>query len=98
MVGLTLLWCGVLLVALALLLLGGRADAMTYDEPGLPPSEVLAGLYYAASGVAVAVAVVLAGVELAVRAVLWHLDPAMRIPPEPAPEIEAFRQADRRPE
>lgn len=79
MVGLTLLWCAVLAVALLLVVLGGRADDLGYDQPNLPPSDVLAGIYYAASGVAAAVAVLLIGVQVGVRALLWHLDPSTRM-------------------
>lgn len=78
MVGLTVLWSLVLVVAIVLAVLGGNADSMTYDQPGLPPSDVLAGIYYSCSGVAAAVAVVLIGVQLGVAALRWHLDPVSR--------------------
>ncbi len=78
MVGLTVLWSLVLLGAIVLALLGAGADTMTYDEPGLPPSDELAGIYYASSGVAAAVAVVIIGVQLGVGALRWHLDPGSR--------------------
>ena len=94
MVGLTLLWCGVLGVALLLVVLGGRADDLGYDQPNLPPSDVLAGIYYAASGVAAAVAVLLIGAQVGVRAVLWHLDPSSRTVPAPQDAAERLPRQD----
>jgi hypothetical protein len=94
MVGLTLLWCAVLAVALLLVVLGGRAEDLGYDQPNLPPSDVLAGIYYAASGVAAAVAVLLIGVQVAVRALLWHLDPSSRTVPAPQDAAERLPRQD----
>ena len=61
-----------------LAILGGNADSLGYDQPGLPPSDVLAGISYACSGVAVAVVLVLVGIQVGVCALRWHLDPASR--------------------
>jgi len=88
MIGLTVLWCSVLAVAIIFAMLGGNAGSLTYDEPGLPPSDVLAGIYYACSGIAVAVAVLLVGVQVGVGALRWYLDPASRTSAAPATPAE----------
>lgn len=86
MVALTALWCVLLALALLFLVLGAAADALTYDQPGLPTSPELAGIYYACGGVAVGVAAVVIAVQLGVGALRWHLDPSSRYTaPERAP-------------
>jgi hypothetical protein len=78
MVGLAVLWSLVLVVAIVFAVLGGNADSLGYDQPGLPPSDVLAGIYYASSGVTAAVALILIGVHIGVAALRWYLDPSSR--------------------
>ena len=92
MLVLTLLWSGLLAVALLLVYLAATAGSMTYDQPGLPPSAELAGIYYACSGVTVCVAAIVIAVQLGVGALRWHLDPASRyVPPAPAPPAARVR-------
>ena len=94
MVGLTVLWVLVLVIAIVLATLGGNADSLTYDQAGLPPSDVLAGIYYACSGVTLAVAVTIIGVQVGVAALRWYLDPASRDPVggDPSEQPRGIRQ------
>jgi hypothetical protein len=77
MVGLGVLWGSLLALALILVALGARTQALGFDE-GPIPSQTLAGIDYACAGVSAAAAVVVGAVQLGVAALRWHLDPGSR--------------------
>ena len=78
MIALTVIWVGLALLAFVFVVLSGQVGSQGFDSPGMPPSDELAGIYLAVSGVMAGLAVVVVAVQLGVGALIWHLDPASR--------------------